>query len=259
MTIKQAPIVSPCAWFEVRRVPGKGYQVTSANGAGAEERKADALAVLELLTQPNPFGPQEYQRWIGPIPGSEENVAVTVRLLPEGDALYHQAWFPPARAVAGVSCFLPRFRVLFLLLSIAFIVGLLASPTLVAFILQRPATDSAVTTAPLSSQQVTLSEEELAFRQALKQLETELSSTREERAKLHKYLSQEGFAADVSSDVLNEKRSVKIIADLDKNPPPQESMLLSNIAVGRLLKLLEALKAFEGQSGRSFLSKETAH
>jgi hypothetical protein len=72
-------------------------------------------------------------------------------------------------------------------------------------------------------------------------LKTELASSRDVRAKLKEYLSQDGFAADTSISVVDEKRSVKLIADLDKTPPRNETIRLSNIEVAKLVKLLATL------------------
>ena len=93
MTGNQPTNLSPSACFVVEREPGKGYQVASAEGDYAAEWKGRALDLLDSLGQPDPKGPAEYFRWVGPITPSGEYVGVSVKLMPNGEARYHQAWF----------------------------------------------------------------------------------------------------------------------------------------------------------------------
>jgi hypothetical protein len=75
-------------------------------------------------------------------------------------------------------------------------------------------------------------------------LKNALTSSQELRAKLKEYLSQPDFAADTSTSVIDEKRTVKLTSDLDKTPQGVESIFLNNIEVQKLLELLEALEGW---------------
>jgi hypothetical protein len=84
----------------------------------------------------------------------------------------------------------------------------------------------------------------------------ELRRSRGVREKLKRYLSQEGLAADKSVPVVEERRAVKLIADLDKAPPSQESMRLSNIDVEKVLALMEAIENWSAALGDQPSSRE---
>jgi hypothetical protein len=73
-------------------------------------------------------------------------------------------------------------------------------------------------------------------------LKKELAPSREVRDRLKDYLSQKEFTEDTSKSVVGLRRSVKLIADLDKTPPKQESISLNNVEVAELLKLLKTLE-----------------
>jgi hypothetical protein len=79
----------------------------------------------------------------------------------------------------------------------------------------------------------------------LAKLKEELASSRKVRDKLKKYLSQKEFTEGTSKPVVDERRSVKLIADLDKTPPDQESIGLKNVEVAKLLSLLETLETID--------------
>lgn len=234
----QPASLSPSACFVVEREPGKGYQVTSAEGFYADELKGRALALLDTLGQPDPKGPAEYFRWVGPTTPAGEYVGVAVKLMPNGEARYHQAWFqdpkPVTRPVRSVG-----LRILVLL--VVFAAGAFAGRTLLA-------PGGSTTPGPVSgngglpgSSKVDPPAKDGPPDVRLTRLNNELASSRDVRAKLKGYLSQEGFAADTSTPVVDERRSVKLIADLDKTPPPLETIRLSNLEVAKLLRLLETL------------------
>src|SRR5690606_28128834 len=110
MTGNQPSNLTPSACFVIERERGKGYQVTSAEGPCADEWRTRALTLLDVLGQPDPKGPAEYCRWVGPITPSEEYVSVSVKLMPNGEARYHQVWFEvpkpvtrPARSIGLLS------------------------------------------------------------------------------------------------------------------------------------------------------------
>jgi hypothetical protein len=228
--------LSPTACFVIEREPGKGYQVTSAEGLYAEEWRRRALTLLDALGQPDPKGPAEYYRWVETIRPSREYVGVSVKLMPNGEARYHQAWFQATKAG-------PRPKrsaaMLAFALLVAFFFGVFAGQTFVPLggraapgPVQANADPPARTT-PDPPVKADPPDRRIA------KLKNELSSSRDMRAKLVKYLSQEGLAADTSA--VDERRSVKLIADLDKTPPPQETIRLDNFEVAKFVKLLDAL------------------
>jgi len=230
--------LSPSASFVVERECGKGYQVTSAEGAHADECKGRALALLDALGQPDPKGPEEYFRWFGPIKPAGECVGVSVKLLPNGEVRCHQAWFLLPKAA-------PSRRHPVVLFACVLLAGLIVGALLgrILFVQDRETLPGP----PLGNGSPVKDKRDPPPKDTppdigTAQLKVELASSRNLRAKLRKYLSQEGFAADRSNAVTDEKRSVKLIADLDKTPPPQETILLSNIEVTRLLVLLEKLE-----------------
>lgn len=236
MTGKQPDNLGPSACFVVERVPGQGYQVTSAKGRYANEWKARALALLDTLGQPDPKGPAEYHRWVGPIAPSGEYVGVSVKLTRNGEARFHQAWFETARPMTRPT----RCILLILVMLVIFATGALAGGMLLA-------PGLSTTSGPISGNGLPgVSKSDPRTKDTppdmrLTKLKNELDSSRDVRAKLKGYLAQEGFAEDISTPVVDERRSVKLIADLDAAPPPLESIRLSNVEVAKLLRLLETL------------------
>jgi hypothetical protein len=213
----------PVAIFVVEREAGKGYRVTSAHGPRADELKVRALALLDRLGQPDPTGPEEIYNWLGPIAPTGEYVGVTVRLTTTGEARYHQAWFdlpsPDRRAGAGI--LLP----VVLALIIGLVAGAFIDHTWLASVTgSKPAQPAASEADP-----------------RLVQLGSHLAASREVRDKLFEYFAQDGFAADPAAQIVDEKRAIKLIADLDKTPPSRETIRLNNIEVRKLLDLLHAL------------------
>ncbi len=217
MTGNQASSREPVASFVIEREAGRGYRVTAANGDCPEERKTRALKLLDEIGQPDPKGPNEFLRVLGPIAPAGEYIFVSINLMPNGEARYHQGWFRLLTPANG-----SRFPIsAFLLVLVAGLaIGTLAGPTL--FTPNRPT--------PL----------EPVSDPGLERLNTQLRSSRDVRARVEEYLSQEGLAA-TSVPVSDQKRSVKLIADLDKTPPPQESIRLNNVEVAKLLGILRRL------------------
>jgi hypothetical protein len=222
----------------IERVPSEGYQVTSAEGRYADEWKGRALALLDTLGQPDPKGPAEYYRWVGPITPSGEYVGVSVQLTPNGEARYHQAWFQAAKPMTRPT---RSIGLLILVMLVTFAAGAFAGRTLFApGVPTTPGPISGNGGSPGTSK-VDPPAKYVPPDMRLTKLKNELASSRNLRAKLKGYLAQEGFAADTLTPVVDEKRSVKLIADLDKTPPPLETIRLSNIEVAKLVRLLETL------------------
>lgn len=237
MTGKQTASLTPAAGFVVKREPGKGYHVASADGPCADDFKARALTLLDTLGQPDPKGPEEYFRWVGPITPSGEYVGVFVRLMPNGEARYHQAWFrvPKPAMHSG------RTISSLILVVLGFVAGVFAGPTLSSLDPWRTSGSApGRTEAPPNSQPVPPMNGSWPD-DRMTNLINEIASARDVRLKLKQYLSQEGLAADLSQPVVDEKRSVKLIADLDRTPPPVESIRLSNVEVAKLIRLLEVI------------------
>jgi hypothetical protein len=230
--------LSPSTSFVIERVSGKGYLVTSAEGDYADEWKGRALALLDVLGQPDPKGPSEHIRWVGPIAPSGEYVGVSVKLMPNGEARYDQMWFQLPKPVACPTQFI---GLLIAVLLVGFAVGVFSGRTF--FVPDYPTTSGAVAGSAGSSAtgKPDPPAKDSLPDMGITKIRSELTSSREVRAKLIEYLSQEGFAADTSTPVVDEKRSVKLIADLDKTPPQQETIRLSNIEIAKLVKLLESL------------------
>lgn len=238
MSGNQPTNLSPSTCFVIERVLGKGYQVTSAEGDYADEWKGRALGLLDVLGQPDPKGPSEQIHWVGPIAPSGEYVGVSVKLLPNGEARYDQTWLQLRKPVACPTRFI---GLLIAALLVGFAAGVFAARPF--FVAGFPTTSDTVAG---SVESPGTGKPDLPMKDSLPdmriaKIRNELTSSREVRTKLRGYLSQEGFAADGSAPVVDEKRAVKLIADLDKTPPPQETIRLSNIEIAKLVKLLGTL------------------
>ena len=236
MTGKQPDIPKPSARFVIERVPSKGYQVTRAEGQFADKWKKRALDLLDKLGQPDPNGPEEYYRWVIDRPGVY--VGVSVKLRPNGEAWYYQEWFQTAELKTR----LKRTIVIILVMLVTFGAGVLADRK---FFAPRDSTSAD----PISwnggspgTSKVDPSAKDGQPDTSLAKLKKELASSREVRDRLKDYLSQKEFTEDTSKSVVGLRRSVKLIADLDKTPPKQESISLNNVEVAELLKLLKTLE-----------------
>jgi hypothetical protein len=224
----------------IERVPSKGYQVTRAEGQFADEWKKRALDLLDKLGQPDPNGPEEYYQWIGPIAPSGAYVGVSVKLRPNGEARYYQAWFQTAK---------PKTLLIILVMLVTFGAGfgagVFAYPHFFApGVSTSPDPISRNGGSPETSK-VDPSAKDGPPDMRLAKLKEELASSRKVRDKLKKYLSQKEFTEGTSKPVVDERRSVKLIADLDKTPPDQESIGLKNVEVAKLLSLLETLETID--------------
>jgi len=230
----------PSACFVVERVPSEGYQVTSAEGRFADEWKGRALAILDLLGQPDPKGPAEYYRWVGPIMPSGEFVGVSVKLTANGEARYHQAWFQASKPMIRPTRYI---GLLIFVMLVIFAAGAVAGNALIMpGVPSTQATDQAKGGLPgIKKDDPTSKNVATDMRLTLTKLKDEFTSSRDVCNKLKGYLAQKGLAADTSKPVVDELRSVKLIADLDKTPPPLETIRLSNLEVAKLLRLLETL------------------
>jgi hypothetical protein len=236
----KASRLEPVASFVIEREAGRGYRVTAADGDCPEARSIRALKLLDDLGQPDPRGPNELFRWLGPIAPSGEYIAVSIKLMPNGEARYHQGWFRLRTPAHGGRLLVSAFL---LVLVVALVIGTLAGR--MRFAPERSALPDSARTSSTDGPASTAQEPGLrpsgpVDDPGLEKLNTRLSSSRDVRDKIKKYLSQEGLAAR-SEPVSVMKRSVKLIADLDKPPPPVEVIRLDNGEVAKLLELLRTL------------------
>lgn len=237
MTANRPANLSPSACFVVERVPGTGYTVTASEGPRADEWKPRALDLLDAIGQPDPKGPAEYIRLLGPIAPSGECVSVSVTLKSNGEACYHQAWFQASTRASRRSW---NISLAALALVAGFIGGILAVRSFVHP--DRPAISAAASIEVKPPQPIgDSSPREAVLQNRVRKMHSDLGQSHELRKKLTAYLAQEGFAVDSSAPVVDEKRSVKLIADLDTTPPPRETVRLSNVEVAKLLQLLDTL------------------
>jgi len=257
VTGTQPRILCPSACFVIERVPSKGYQVTRAEGQFADEWKERALTLLDTLGQPNPNGPEEYYQWVGPIAPPGAYVGVSVKLRPNGEARYYQAWFqtaePKTRLMRTIGLLMTRPKrtigllilVMLVTFGAGFGAGVFAYPHFFApGVSTSPDPISRNGGSPETSK-VDPSAKDGPPDMRLAKLKEELASSRKVRDKLKKYLSQKEFTEGTSKPVVDERRSVKLIADLDKTPPDQESIGLKNVEVAKLLSLLETLETID--------------
>jgi len=232
------PVLNKCAFFIIERQPGKGYQVASSEGSRADELKERALALLDMIGQPDPKGPSEYLRWLGPIAPNGEYVGVFARLLPNGEARYHQAWFRVPYAVPSI---MRSLGFLVFISFVMFVAGVMVQRTCFTPEQSSKLHIDTKHEGSLNKDRSAPPVNHASQNLSMNALRTEIASCTDMRLKIRHYLSQEGLGAETSQSVVDEKRSVKLISDLDKLPPPQESIPLSNIEVAKLVRLLVAL------------------
>lgn len=233
--------LTPFARFLVEREPGRGYQVTRAEGPEADAWKEPALALLNAIGQPDPNGPKKCLYLVSSGASLGDFVSVLVEIFDNGEASFHQAWFR-----VSTQAWWARWQVGAMILFIV-IIGVAA----IAWRFLPPANDP-TDRPPLKNQNgsAMLGSRDSAVKVAppdaiTMQLKDTLPRSRSVRERLKEYLSQEGFAADKPFSVVVEKRSVKLISDLDRSPPPVESIPLSNLEVARLLEFLETVDEWE--------------
>ncbi len=253
---KNQPTHHPLAVFKIERDQKNGYQVTSKEGQADEQCEKQARELLDNLGQPDQQGPKKYFRLIGPISPLGKYVSVTVELLTTGEACYYQAWFQIPKPVPlfprSVSFFLLGLSIygLFLLVFLE----LTWRPSVgsdwhssVSSKLKRGTFNS-----PLPQNK---DKNHIETPQA-KALHIEIDSSKTVLSRLKNFLSQEGLAADISKSVIEEKRSVRLIDDVDLSSPKQPSEKLNNIEVAKLLKLLQALDEWAKHSKPQQLASE---
>lgn len=224
------------ARFVIEREPGKGYHVITADGPQAEQLSPYALALLDDLGQPNPKGPEESFRWLGPIEPLGAYVGVSVRLLDDGEARYQQVWFQ----IPSIKTKRTSLGAITLLLMIGLAAG---GGAVYGYHRHRMAEQGDVAQVGDSGQVSNPSEPLL--QPVLAKLNNQLDSSVGVRSKLTEYLSRPGFAADLSASVVEEKNSITLIDNLDKSPPTIGGIKLSNLEVARLLELLRTLEEWE--------------
>ncbi|MDW8244321.1 MAG: hypothetical protein RMJ88_14015 [Thermogemmata sp.] len=239
--MKKEPLAcsAPAAQFVVERLPSLGYQVTSAEGPHAEKWKDRALPLLDLLGQPNPRGPVEYFRWLGPVKPGGEYVGVAVRIQPNGEVRYHQAWFQnPRKSALRVRFFLVGLVIALVAFGAGIVVDYYIGviPKLLLSLIAGSDSSNSV-----ANNRSKTPDAGLLHNQGLQGLKKEVTECREVLRRLREFLAQEGFAADPMATVVEERRSVKLISDLDKLHPPKESISFTNVDVKKLLGLLNAL------------------
>jgi len=242
VTGKQSHIPEPSASFVIERVPSKGYQVTRAEGQFADEWKGHALDLLDKLGQPNPNGPEEYYQWIGPIAPSGAYVGVSVKLRPNGEARYYQAWFQTAKPMTRPK----RTIVIILVMLVTFGAGVFAYPKFFAPRVSTSLGSISRNGGSPGTSKVDPSAKDGPPEMSLEKLKEELAPSRKVRDRLKEYLSQKEFTqkefTEDTSKSAGKWRSVKLIADLDETSPKKESIGLKNDEVAELLKLLETLE-----------------
>lgn len=242
MRRNQPSVFRPFAQFMIERVPGEGYQVTRAEGEGVEKAKRNALLLLDALGQPAPKGPKEAVYLVGPITSVGEYVTVTVTLTDNGEARYNQVWYQIGDSRSY------RFGANVVALMMVFLVGIMTG-ALARHLVFAPSgapTQNQVsgTKNPPDNPSVDFAERPLELKARVEKLHNQCKSSHSVWVKLKEYLSQEGLAADLAQSVIEQRRSVKLIADLDSAPPPQETIRLNNIEVAKLVSLFDAMEEF---------------
>jgi hypothetical protein len=96
MTASMTNAVCPVAVFVVEREIGCGYRVTHSEGAEAGHLADSALAILDVLGQPDPRDPETVVRWLKPDEAFGHSVGVRVMRLSNGEVRYEQTWFAAA-------------------------------------------------------------------------------------------------------------------------------------------------------------------
>jgi len=236
----------PSAQFLVERVPGTGYCVTSSHGPDSPALEKEAIALLDRIEQPDSTCEDHVIEWVRPVSKQQYLVGVTTIVRSTGESRYSQSWFR-AKPFSQARTFTLAGIILPLILGIA--IGAFAG-TMFCSSEHAPRSFGTLDAQkdPLPNAEDTkpkLTTEDATFTR----VSAQLSATQEVRNKIEEYLQQDGLAADPSLPVVEEQRSVKLIADLDRSPPPRESIRLSNIEVLGLLKLLDQLSQLEPNQG----------
>jgi len=246
-------------YFVIEREPGTGFHVKSSGGPNAqdEERQRRALTLLEDLPQPDLASDKEKVWWVEPTDRIGEFALVWMEVRGNGERRYREFWFTVRQDILTrawtrfcAAFWSRRFFMGFgigvlLVLAIgacAFWFG--TQQGWIAIKLRQAEVEASVATDTQASTTSELTspggvDEDTRENRLLEKL----IWSREERGKLKQYLSQPEFEA--SADVVKRGRCVKLIADLDGSPPPQESLQLDTLEVRHLLELLQELDRFE--------------
>jgi hypothetical protein len=233
-------------YFVIEREPGTGFHVKLSGGPNAqdEERQRRALKLLEELPQPDLASDKEKIWWVEPTDRIGEFALVWMEAHNKGEPRYREFWFKvqdrPTRT------WTKSFRKVFVGLATSLLV-LVALFIFLGWIkLNLPNAGGQVSVGtgeqPSPTGQRTASEQP-GKDPRVDSLLGKLILSQSERDKLKKYLSQPDFGAN--ADVVKKERCIKLIADLDRSPPPQESLQLDTIEVRHLLELLQELDRFE--------------
>lgn len=242
--MKDVPSAStqPVAKFVVERIAGTGYCVTSSSGPECSALQKDAMTLLDKVKQTNAEPDDVTCEWIGPVGSKGYFVGVTTSPTADGELRYKQSWFAgQKKQLAMVTYVAGMILSLVVGMGVGAVVANLAVTTVEAPG-GTPASDPRGLKAHESTDTVFV---QPANETAYDDLHTKIVATKELRVKIAEYLNQDGLAADPSLPVVEERRSVKVIADLDRSPPPRESIRLSNVEVLALLKLLDRLDKLE--------------
>jgi len=89
----QRTTYSLLAAFVIEPRPGQGYCVTKAEGPQAKNLEEKGLRLLDDLGDTDPGSSDVSHVLLGPLPNSNDLVAVTVALMPTGEAQYRQWWY----------------------------------------------------------------------------------------------------------------------------------------------------------------------
>ncbi len=246
-------------YFVIEREPGTGFHVKLSGGPNAqdEERQRRALKLLEELPQPDLASDKEKIWWVEPTDRIGEFALVWMEVHANGERRYREFWFTVRQDILtrAWTTFCTAFwsRNFFTGFGIGVLLVLAIGASAFWFGMERgwiaiklaqaekevpvvPDRLASATTEPTSPARA----ERDARQDGLLQ---KLIRSREERDKLKKYLSQPDFGAN--ADVVKKERCIKLIADLDRSPPPQESHPMDTIEVRHLLELLQELDRFE--------------
>ncbi|MEJ5276422.1 MAG: hypothetical protein WHU94_10975 [Thermogemmata sp.] len=225
--------IQPVYTFRIERRPGEGYTVVSSEGQDAERQKQTALKLLDAIGQPDPKGPQQYERLVQ---HAEYCVRVSVQLQPDGTAQIRQKWFSmiPSAAHPG------SWRRVAQALLLCFLLGAGAGAW-AGYSLGKQSPPPPTTAQKPEKKNETGKQPPPPPDETLKTLRDSLVRNQEVLQTLKQFLSQEGLAAP-KEGASEKKRSIKVLVDLDPLPPGiRESLTLNNQQVRQLLDLLQEL------------------
>ncbi len=208
----------PAAVFVIERRPGEGYAITNQQGPESDHLKTAAVHLLDVIGQPDPAGPKELHKWLGPVGPTGHFVGVTVHLFETGQARFHQSWFrSPQRKGAGL-------QLVISLVVLCLLIGVLTGATVGhlwaygqpnstgrAEIAGPSDVDTADTDVPKSKEPMPTVASDLR----LNELRRQLSESRRLRQAFQEFLEQEGLAKGKSQHVYEPITTVRIIGFVD--------------------------------------------